>query len=109
MSKKTFLLSLLGAVALVICCLPATAAEGLPASAVAVPATPAAEPPAGCAAPLDLLAGAPAPICAVAIDLVDPAPAPLAVRKTCRCSCGFPCQTNADCGGALCHAGITCC
>lgn len=29
--------------------------------------------------------------------------------KTCRCSCGFPCTTNADCGGGLCTYGITCC
>jgi len=31
--------------------------------------------------------------------------------KTCRCSCGYPCKTDADCGGALgsCRAGITCC
>ena len=30
-------------------------------------------------------------------------------RGTCRCSCGYPCQTDADCGGALCMKGITCC
>jgi hypothetical protein len=30
--------------------------------------------------------------------------------RTCRCSCGFPCKTDADCGpGGLCRAGITCC
>ena len=30
--------------------------------------------------------------------------------KTCRCSCGYPCTTNEDCGpGGLCSAGITCC
>ena len=31
--------------------------------------------------------------------------------RTCRCSCGAPCKTDADCGGALgsCRAGITCC
>jgi hypothetical protein len=30
--------------------------------------------------------------------------------RTCRCSCGAPCQTNADCGpGGTCSAGITCC
>ncbi|HXB21307.1 MAG TPA: hypothetical protein VNV88_08000 [Candidatus Solibacter sp.] len=29
---------------------------------------------------------------------------------TCRCSCGFRCTTNADCGpGGVCTAGITCC
>ena len=31
--------------------------------------------------------------------------------RTCRCSCGYPCKTDADCGGALgsCRAGISCC
>lgn len=27
----------------------------------------------------------------------------------CRCSCGFPCATDADCGGASCDPFITCC
>jgi hypothetical protein len=31
--------------------------------------------------------------------------------RTCVCSCGFACTSDADCGGALgsCRAGITCC
>jgi hypothetical protein len=29
--------------------------------------------------------------------------------RTCRCSCGAPCETDADCGGGACTAGITCC
>jgi hypothetical protein len=31
--------------------------------------------------------------------------------RTCKCSCGFPCKTDADCGGAegSCRAGVTCC
>lgn len=30
--------------------------------------------------------------------------------RTCLCSCGFPCTTDADCGpGGVCRAGITCC
>lgn len=38
-----------------------------------------------------------------------PAPDFMASR-TCRCSCGFPCKTDADCGpGGICGAGITCC
>jgi len=33
-----------------------------------------------------------------------------AFLRTCRCSCGYPCKTNADCGpGGVCAAGITCC
>ena len=27
----------------------------------------------------------------------------------CRCSCGYPCQTSADCGGSSCDPFITCC
>ncbi|HEX6901646.1 MAG TPA: hypothetical protein VF789_18100 [Thermoanaerobaculia bacterium] len=34
----------------------------------------------------------------------------LAGFRTCRCSCGAPCKTDADCGpGGRCSAGITCC
>lgn len=30
--------------------------------------------------------------------------------RTCRCSCGQPCKTDADCGpGGICSGGITCC
>ena len=30
--------------------------------------------------------------------------------RTCVCSCGLPCTTNADCGpGGVCGKGITCC
>lgn len=32
-----------------------------------------------------------------------------AFLRTCRCSCGQPCKTDADCGGGICSAGITCC
>lgn len=42
-----------------------------------------------------------------------PSPEPMAppfFKRTCRCSCGYPCSTNADCGpGGICSAGITCC
>ena len=32
------------------------------------------------------------------------------VGRTCRCSCGFPCKTDADCGpGGVCSGGISCC
>jgi hypothetical protein len=27
----------------------------------------------------------------------------------CRCSCGYPCETSADCGGVSCDPFITCC
>jgi len=29
--------------------------------------------------------------------------------RTCRCTCGLPCKTDADCGGNVCAPGITCC
>jgi len=31
--------------------------------------------------------------------------------RTCRCSCGYPCKSDADCGGAIgsCRGGISCC
>ena len=33
-----------------------------------------------------------------------------AFLRTCRCSCGYPCKTDADCGpGGVCASGITCC
>src|SRR5262249_50871863 len=42
-------------------------------------------------------------------DLLSQAQAAKPGRRTCRCSCGFPCTTNADCGpGGVCAAGITC-
>jgi hypothetical protein len=30
-------------------------------------------------------------------------------RGYCRCSCGSPCSTDADCGGSSCDPFITCC
>ena len=38
-------------------------------------------------------------------------PAAALHRRTCRCSCGFPCNSDADCGGAAgsCEAFISCC
>jgi hypothetical protein len=42
--------------------------------------------------------------------LIQPQNTQSAFGRTCRCSCGFPCKTNADCGpGGVCAAGITCC
>ena len=31
--------------------------------------------------------------------------------RTCKCSCGYPCKTDADCGGAIgsCRGGVSCC
>lgn len=35
----------------------------------------------------------------------------IATGRTCRCSCGYPCKTDADCGGGVgsCRPGISCC
>jgi hypothetical protein len=48
---------------------------------------------------------------ALSPDFLPPAQGPkVAFSRTCRCSCGFPCKTNADCGpGGICTGGITCC
>jgi hypothetical protein len=68
----------------------------------------AAEP--GCGETLDLaamLAGN-AQICPAELPQ-NPAPE-LKVGRTCRCSCGFPCKKDSDCGpGGICSGGITCC
>lgn len=40
----------------------------------------------------------------------NPIPEPLFGGRTCRCSCGYPCKTDADCGpGGVCSGGISCC
>ena len=42
----------------------------------------------------------------------DPFPEMMPVYgRTCRCSCGLPCKTDADCGGGVgsCRGGISCC
>src|SRR5215207_4405638 len=88
---------------------PAFAEEAVPA-APAVAAAPAPDQP-GCGQTLDLAAAlsAKAQICPATVDQT---PAPDFVGgRTCRCSCGFPCKTDADCGGGegSCRAGITCC
>lgn len=41
---------------------------------------------------------------------VDQSMGPPWFPRTCRCSCGYPCETNEDCGaGGTCTSGITCC
>lgn len=92
-----------------------TAAPGAGAgeATLAAPeAAPAPEQP-GCQPAVDLFAAleAEARICPAAPEAQTGAPELLAARgRTCRCSCGFPCRTDADCGpGGVCAAGITCC
>ena len=86
-----------------------------PAGAATLPAVAAAQQPAGCQPVLDLgkLAPAQGETCSAIPAQQTKAPEPefMAGGRTCRCSCGFPCKTDADCGGAVgsCRAGITCC
>jgi hypothetical protein len=86
-----------------------TAAPAPPAPAVAAPAQP------GCGTGLELNLAAPnqgetCPVAQPASAAPDfLAPARFA-RRTCVCSCGYPCTTDADCGaGGRCGNGITCC
>jgi hypothetical protein len=94
--------------------------SALPAHAAANPAVPAvaaaAQP--GCQPVLDLgkLASAKGETCSAAALSQSKTPEPEFMAqptrlRTCTCSCGFPCTSDADCGGALgsCRAGITCC
>ncbi|HET9212364.1 MAG TPA: hypothetical protein VFR03_18305 [Thermoanaerobaculia bacterium] len=88
-----------------------------PAGAAALPAVTAAQP-AGCQPVLDLgkLAPAKGETCPATAAPQTKTPEPEFMAqptrlKTCVCSCGYPCTSDADCGGALgsCRAGITCC
>ena len=87
----------------------ATAPQAVPAPAVTAPAQP------GCGTSLDLNLTTPSQgeTCSAALP-ANPEPEFMAKPtrfRTCVCSCGFPCTTDADCGGGLgsCRAGITCC
>jgi hypothetical protein len=83
------------------------------AATSAVPTVAAAQP--GCQPVLDLgkTLTPKGETCAVAASPKTQAPQPefMIGTKTCRCSCGFPCKTDADCGGGVgsCRAGISCC
>lgn len=84
----------------------ANAADNPTAPAIAAAAQP------GCQPALDL-APAKGQTCpaTAAPPTKTPEPEFMVGTRTCRCSCGFPCKTDADCGGALgsCRAGISCC
>jgi hypothetical protein len=82
----------------------------------ASPAAPAVAAQPGCQPVLDLgkVLQSKGETCSATAAPRTQAPEPdfLIVRgRTCRCSCGFPCTTDADCGGGVgsCRAGITCC
>ncbi len=64
----------------------------------------------GCGETLDLAAMLEQPVVCPAELPQNPAPELTVGFRTCRCSCGQPCKTNADCGpGGACTPGITCC
>ena len=50
-------------------------------------------------------------VCSEDVTQDTPSGLSLVFGRTCRCSCGYPCKTDADCGGAIgsCRAGISCC
>jgi hypothetical protein len=112
MIKRLFGLAIFAVVlTAVLSATPAFAGEIPTAAALAAPA---AQP--GCQPVLDLgkALQSKGETCSAIAAPQTKAPEPdfLIVRgRTCRCSCGFPCTTDADCGGGVgsCRVGITCC
>lgn len=110
---KVFLIAIFALAALAaLNAAPACADGGAPIAQVAA-AAPAPEPP-GCQPSLDLGAalearGRTCP--ATAQDQTGTPDFMVTGGRTCKCSCGFPCTTDADCGGAVgsCRSGVTCC
>jgi hypothetical protein len=96
--------------ALALCAGPASAGE---VAAPAVTPTQAAPAQTGCALALDLAAvlSNQGEICPAALPDSTPELMARPPRlRTCVCSCGYPCETDADCGpGGNCGPGITCC
>jgi hypothetical protein len=101
-----FALALLAALSAV----PVGADERAPENVLPAVAAAPAPAPSGCGETLDL-ANALLPQGETCSAEVPQNPAPeFMVGRTCRCSCGFPCKTDADCGpGGICSGGITCC
>lgn len=95
---------------------PVLAEQAAPQSAAPVAAAlaPTAQPGCGQAPDLAIALSAQGEVCPVATSQNDTVPdfftQPAFGTRTCRCSCGEPCKTDADCGlGGICAAGITCC
>jgi hypothetical protein len=93
---------------------PALAEQAAPqpaAPTVAAAPAPSAQPGCGQASDLAVVLSTKGEVCAVATpkSVAPDILAPLSFGRTCRCSCGQPCKTDADCDGGLCAAGITCC
>ena len=112
-AKRTFgMLILAMAVLALVGAAPASAVTeplAVPAAAVTAPAQPGC----GTGLALELTTPGQGETCPAALP-ASPEPEFMAkpVRfRTCVCSCGAPCTSDADCGGGLgsCRAGITCC
>ena len=113
-SKRLFGLSILVlALGIALSNTPLFAEETVPGAVPAAAAVPAPVQD-GCGSDLSLLepSAAKGEVCPASLP-GSPEPEFMAspVRaRTCRCSCGHPCKTDADCGpGGSCRAGITCC
>ncbi|MCB1033778.1 MAG: hypothetical protein KDD47_08095 [Acidobacteria bacterium] len=109
--RSSFLLSLvlLALAAVVLADVPAFAVEApAPSAAVAALSDACPQPEGGEADLAGGLSGLLAPAFALEDDAGSLQARPPFFR-TCRCSCGAPCTTDADCGGGRCTSGITCC
>jgi hypothetical protein len=115
MSKRAALPILAGVCLVALSAAPAFAGEATaPPAPVPEVATPVAPAPAGCGLNLELIdPAAEVGICPAVAPQEAPAPEFLSRPprlRTCVCSCGYPCTTDADCGpGGVCGPGITCC
>jgi hypothetical protein len=111
MKNKMLMLLCVLAVMASLSALPATAGEVTGTSAA--PIVNPAPAPGGCGQALDLALITQTGGMCPAAAFPAPAPEPMAnpfARRTCVCSCGYPCKTDADCGpGGRCGPGITCC
>jgi len=95
--------------ALALCAGPALAGEAVAPALIPTQAAPAQS---GCASALDLAAvlSSQGGICPAALPDSTPEFMARPPRlRTCVCSCGYPCETDADCDGGTCGPGITCC
>jgi len=102
MSRKAIVLFVFG--------LALLAGLSVPAHAEETPSVAPASAPAGCGLGFDLAPAAPQGAICPATAAETPVPELLFGGRTCRCSCGFPCKKDADCGpGGICAGGITCC
>jgi hypothetical protein len=109
-------MKILGFCALALLCGIALSAAPAFAAEAPILKAPAAADQTGCAGTLNLDAvSGKGQVCSAATPQKTPEPEFMASKpvrlRTCVCSCGYPCTSDADCGGALgsCRSGISCC